>query len=183
MIDQNSALWNYLSPQQRQLAVDGNYLVEDQRLHPDERLSDYSFLVFPFAKLMEGFLKQLLLDLHIISERDYLSDHFRIGRALSPTLGRRYGKENAYLIIERRYGKTIATKLWHTWKQGRNLIFHYYPHNYKAVDISEAHQLIGLIVDTLNEAVITTKVKREKYKSDTMYVGRFNYRQLADQAK
>ncbi len=153
MITQNSPLWQYMSLQQQSLARDGQLLIEDRRAHPDERLSDYSYLVFPFSKLYEGFLKQLFLDLSIISEIDYRSDHFRIGKALSPNLVGRLGKRSAYGQVETRFGKSLASRLWNTWKQGRNRIFHYFPHNYLALTEDEAHQRITLITDTMEEAV------------------------------
>ena len=78
MISTGSLLWQYLSPQQRVLYGDGEFLVTDSSIHRDEEPTDYSYLVFPFAKMYEGFLKQLFLDVGFISERDYYSNHFRI---------------------------------------------------------------------------------------------------------
>lgn len=164
MILAGSSLWQYLSPQQQALAADGELLIEDRRLHPNEHLSDYSYLVFPFAKLYEGFLKQLFLDLTIIAERDFRSDHFRIGKVLSPNLARRLGGKSAYAQVEKRFGKDLATRLWHTWKKGRNLVFHYFPHNYLALSEGEAHGIIQNIVGAMEEAVRVTGVvsmKRE----------------------
>ncbi len=159
MIDFKARLWQYLSPEQRQLASDGELLVNDRQLHPNEHLSDYSYLVFPFSKLYEGFLKQLLRDLGIIADRDYTSDHFRIGKVLSPNLARRLGSRSAYGQIEKRFGMALARQLWQTWKQGRNLVFHYFPHNFRALTQAEAQQLIELIVATMDKAVEATHVQ------------------------
>lgn len=148
-----------MSPEQRQLAADGELLVNDRKLHPNEHLSDYSYLVFPFSKLYEGFLKQLFRDLDIISDRDYTSDHFRIGKVLSPNLVRRLGGRSAYGQIEKRFGASLASQLWQTWKQGRNLVFHYFPHNFRALTDVEAQQLIHLIVDAMEKAVDITAVR------------------------
>lgn len=159
MIDEHSLLWQYLSPKQRVLAGDGNFLIHDSNEHKDQEPTDYSYLVFPFAKMYEGFLKQLFLDIGIISEHDYASERFRIGKALSPTLAHRLGKYSAFTQIESKYGRDLALMLWQTWKEGRNLVFHYFPHNYRALPRDKALQLIQKILETMEEAVVETKVR------------------------
>lgn len=157
MIQHSSPLWLYMSDEQRSLASDGFVLLEDRKANPNEKIGDYSYLVFPFAKLYEGFLKQLFRDLRIISDTDYRSDHFRIGKVLSPNLVRRLGKRSAYGQIEERFGKDLADELWHTWKEGRNLVFHYFPHNYRRLTIEESEHLISLITTTMESAVAKTR--------------------------
>ncbi len=159
MISQDTPLWLYLSPEQRSLATDGQLLIDDRALHPNEHLSDYSYLVFPFAKLYEGFLKQLFRDLGIITDRDFRSDHFRIGKVLSPNLERRLGTRSAYGQLNKRYGPELADRLWHTWKQGRNLVFHYFPHNYRALAWEEAQEITSTILSSMEEAVEKTRAK------------------------
>lgn len=159
LVNTGSLLWQYLSPDQRVLLGDGEFLLEDSTVHKDEEPTDYSYIVFPFAKMYEGFLKQLFLDTDIISTHEYESDHFRIGKALSPNLAGRLGRKSAFLQVERRYGKDLATRLWHTWKQARNLVFHYFPHNYRALSKDQAVMLIHLIIDTMNDAITVTHVR------------------------
>ncbi|MFC1646894.1 hypothetical protein ACFL1A_01290 [Patescibacteria group bacterium] len=172
MIKVDSNLWQYLSPQQRVLAQDGEFLLKVSLIHPDEEPTDYSYLVFPFAKMYEGYLKQLLLDINLISERDYYSEKFRIGRALSPNFHRR-SRHSVYKKIEEKYGKGLATRLWHTWKEGRNLVFHYFPHNLRALSRSQAEILITQIVETMADAVTICKVKPTKRDlSDFYFVGK-----------
>ncbi len=154
----DSDLWAYLSPEQKKLASDGQLLIEDCDQHPNEKLSDYSYLVFPFAKLYEGFLKQLLRDLNIITFQDYRSDHFRIGEVLSPNLVGMLGDRSAYRLVRERYGVDLADDFWRTWKEGRNLVFHYFPHNYRALTHDEAIGFIHMIEDTMKRAVEETKV-------------------------
>ena len=168
MIQEGSPLWQYLSPEQRRLALDGHLLVEDRQLHPNQLLSDYSYLVFPFAKLYEGFLKQLFSDLDIISERDYRSDHFRIGKVLSPNLVRRLRNRSAYGQLEERFGKDLATRLWHTWKEARNLVFHYFPHNFRALTQEEAGKLITLLIGAMDQAVQSTHVRSRGHEESRM---------------
>jgi hypothetical protein len=156
MVTPDSHLWQFLSPSQQQLARDGQVLIEDRKKHPNETLSDYSYLVFPYAKLYEGFLKQLFLDIGAIGEREYKSDHFRIGKALSPNLAKLLGERSAYAYLSRHYSDTLAMMMWKTWKQGRNLVFHYFPHNIRRLNFSEAISTVGGIIETMEEAIMQT---------------------------
>jgi len=157
MIEKNSLLWNFFSTQEKMLFEDGMFLFDDSKRHQSEEPTDYSYLVFPFAKLYEGFLKDLFLKLGIILERDYRSDHFRIGKVLSPNLVRRLGQRSAYGQLENRYGHDLPDLLWRAWKQGRNLVFHYFPHNYRVLTRDEAEQAIHMLVEAMEEAVEKTK--------------------------
>lgn len=172
MISTESTLWHYLTLEEQGLVRDGYLLIEDRRQHPNEKLSDHSYLVFPFAKLYEGFLKQLFLDLHVISQGDYASDHFRIGKTLSPNMAERLGHRSAYIQIEHRYGEALAQLLWQTWKQARNLVFHYFPHNYRALNFDQAQELIEDITNTMEQAVLETRVQPVFHK-DVIQYGRY----------
>lgn len=161
-LDQGTVLWAYLSSGQRELVVDGALLVEDRAKHPDERLNDYSYLVFPYAKLYEGFLKQLFLDLKIIREQEYLGEHFRVGKVLSPNLVRVLKTRSAYGQLAKTFGQQVADMLWLAWKQGRNMVFHYFPHNLKRLTYQEAEQVIMGIIDAMVYAVTITGVTRKR---------------------
>jgi hypothetical protein len=164
MIREGSQLWHYLSAPQRVLSGDGAFLLADAANHRNEEPTDYSYIVFPYAKLYEGFLKDLFLDLSIIDDWDYRSDHYRIGKALSPNLARRLGRFSAYGQVESRFSKGLASRLWHTWKNGRNLVFHYFPHNYRALTLDQATVLVQLLTETMAAAVEETGVHRKVYE-------------------
>lgn len=154
IIDKNSFFWKYLSPGQKGLIEEGLYLLEDVKLHPDAKITDYSYLVFPFAKAYEGFLKQLFLDLGFISQKEYNSDHFRIGKALNPSLERRLRYQSVYdKVIYHCKDKNLADQLWSVWKRGRNLIFHYFPHNFKAITLIEAENIISEMLMVMEKAI------------------------------
>lgn len=157
IISVDSPLWQYFSSEQQSLARDGQFLVDDTARHKDVELTDFSYLVFPFAKLYEGFLKKLFMDLHIIDKRQFYSNHYRIGKALSPNIMRMLGKRSAYKQIMERFGMDLAERLWHAWKEGRNLVFHYYPHNIRALTLDQAKALIGEIAETMAYAVEQTR--------------------------
>ncbi len=159
MIEKNSLLWRYLSPNQQSLLDDGFFLLEDSKRHRDAEPTDYSYLVFPFAKLYEGFLKQLFLDTNVIDAREYISDRFRIGKALSPHLVTRLRERSAYGQLSTKYGDEFAESLWFAWKNGRNLVFHYFPHNYRALSYEKAEETIRLLLETMDAAVIKTGVR------------------------
>lgn len=159
MLASSPQLKSYLSAQQLALLSDGEFLVADCDSHPELKPSDYSYLVFPFAKMYEGFLKQLFLDLEIIGKREYNSDHFRIGKTLSPNLVHKL-HNSAFRQVSERYGHELALQLWQTWKEGRNLVFHYFPHNLRSLNREEAIRLINQIIETMESAVIKTHVKQ-----------------------
>lgn len=160
LIQADSRLWEYLSDSQKQLIQDGEFLANDADKHSDEP-TDFSYLVFPIAKTYEGFLKQLFLDLGIIYPRQYYSDNFRIGKALSPNLAKII-KTSAYRQVMNHYGEQLADSLWETWKKGRNLVFHYFPHNYRRLSKEQALDLIHNIISVMKMAVETTNVQPSK---------------------
>lgn len=159
-IDKLSFFWNYLSEGQRGLIEEGLYLLNDVKVHPDANISDYSYLVFPFAKAYEGFLKKLFLDLGFIPQHVYEGDHFRIGKALNPHLEKFLRHESIYdKIVHLTGDKTLADELWNVWKRGRNLVFHYFPHNFRALTLVEAEEIIGQILTVMQKAVSECRVK------------------------
>ncbi|MCL5797910.1 MAG: hypothetical protein M1366_03870 [Patescibacteria group bacterium] len=160
-IDKSSFLWKYLSDGQKGLIDEGLYLLNDLKEHPDENITDYSYLVFPFAKAYEGFLKQFFLDSGFISAKEYSSDHFRIGRALNPQLERQLRRWSAYDKIVRKCGdKELADELWNVWKRGRNQVFHYFQHNLKALTLSEAEEIISEMLSIMDRAIKECKVDK-----------------------
>ncbi len=159
-IDKNSFFWNYLSAGQKGLIEGGLYLLNDIKAHPDINISDYSYLVFPFAKAYEGFLKKLFLDLKFIPQHVYEGDHFRIGRALNPHLEKFLRHESIYdKIVHLTGDKILADELWNVWKRGRNLVFHYFPHNLRALELVEAEEIINQILSVMQKAVAECKVE------------------------
>lgn len=159
MIEENSQLWKYLSDGQKGLVSTSLFLLEDIKSHPDTRLTDYSYIVFPISKAYEGFLKQLFLDRRFISKNQYESDHFRIGKALSPNLQYHLRAKSVYFKITEKCGVEVSEKLWQMWKRGRNLIIHYYPHNYQAISLHDAETMVYDFLKTMGEAIYECKGK------------------------
>lgn len=143
-----------LSSDQQALINDGIALLRQFEEKKLNLFSDYSFLVAPFAKAYEGFLKDLFLGLGLITKEDYFSDHFRVGKVLNPHLKKK--SFSVYSSLERKgkEGERLASLLWKAWKKGRNLIFHYFPHNLNKLSFEEAKERIGLISEAIREAVL-----------------------------
>jgi hypothetical protein len=155
-MDQNKDVygefWQYLSLNQQNLILEGQYLLDKLGEDDINHFKDYSFVVFPFAKAYEGFLKQLFRDTKLISHLDYISDHLRLGKLMSPNLINRLGERSLYKKIVDRGGNELADKIWQAWKIGRNQIFHYYPHNLKAISYEEAKTIINQLIETMQES-------------------------------
>lgn len=148
----NPEYWNYLSEAQKDLIEEGDYLMHKVIPHSKHNFKDYSFLVFPYAKAYEGYLKQLFLDVHFINHLDYISDHFRLGKFLSPNLIDKLQDKSLFVQIRETSNKDVAQRIWDTWKTGRNQIFHYYPHNVKSVTYEKAEEISKQITATMLEA-------------------------------
>lgn len=148
----NWAFWNYLSQNQKDLLIEGQYLMNDIIKDHAYHFKDYSFLVFPFAKAYEGFLKQLFRDIKFISHLDYISNHFRLGKMMSPNLVNKLGDRSLYIQVTNRVNQELAEKIWMAWKKGRNIIFHYFPHNLRAISFLESQEIIDMILKTMEEA-------------------------------
>lgn len=154
LVDRNSFLWSYLQPELKDLISDGEILVDFVKSkNVSERLNDCSFLVFPFSKAYEGFLKKLFLDLGVIHYDDYYGDDIRIGRLLNPHY--QHEIDNVFAKMCRHSGKRkdLSERLWNTWKRGRNLVFHYFPHNFKRLSYDEALEIVSEILASMEVAV------------------------------
>lgn len=145
-------LWAYLSQSQRDLIDEGQYLMNEVIQDHAYRFKDYSFLIFPFAKAYEGFLKQMFKDIGFISHLDYISDHLRLGKLLSPYLIMKLGNRSLFEKMRQNGSRELADRVWKTWKLGRNEIFHYFPHNVRAVTFEEANRTVASILETMEVA-------------------------------
>ena len=141
-----------LSDNQRQLINEGIFLAQMMQDEHPTSFTDYSFVVFPFAKAFEGFLKQEFLNAGFITQADYTSTHFRLGKVMSPNLARRLGNRSVYHKVCATTGWCeLADEIWETWKLGRNEVFHYFPHNLKSLNLTEAVAVANQILTTMDK--------------------------------
>lgn len=126
-----------------------------------EAFHDYSFVVFPAAKAYEGFLKKVFFDMKFLSEEDYYGKRFRIGRALNPQLEPRLRPlESIYDKLRHFTGSNaLGDELWNTWKESRNLIFHWFPDERRVITYAEAKQRIDMIIGSIDGAYKECKIK------------------------
>ena len=155
IVDRKSFLWSYLQPEIRELISDGELLIEAiDKLGAQNKVTDFSFLVFPFSKAYEGFLKKLFLDIGMIHYDDYYGDEIRIGRLLNPHYQHEKGNVFSKLCNHSNEGKNLSKHLWEVWKNGRNLVFHFFPHNYKRLNHQDAMVIINDIVKAMETSVV-----------------------------
>lgn len=140
----------FLTPHQQNLISDVETITK--RINSNDQIYDYAFLVAPISKSYEGFLKDFFLKIGIISDNDYESEHFRVGKTLNPSL--RYKRFSVFqkLADIHENGEELAENLWNAWKFGRNEIFHYFPNTSQNLSKNEAEERIELLLKAIIRA-------------------------------
>ena len=140
----------FLNPHQQNLLTDVETIIEKIKL--EDHIHDYAFFVAPIAKAYEGFLKDFFLKIGIISENDYESNLFRVGKTLNPSL--RYKRFSVFQKLADIHdnGEELAENLWNAWKFGRNEIFHYFPGISQDLSRNEAEDRIDLLLKAIIKA-------------------------------
>lgn len=164
MLAEDSPLKEYLSSEHIDLINQGYHLIDHVNQDRDYKFNDYSFIVFPFAKSYEGFLKQIFLDAGFITRKDYLSKYFRIGKVMSPNLRRRLGNESVYKKICDVVGCELSDRIWKTWTRGRNQVFHFFPNNLRSLNLQEAEEIAYGIIETMEQVVEEIQLKNVQKK-------------------
>ena len=169
---ENRPWWGYLEHDLQELVKQSLLLIKivegwrrDPTTSSGQEFHDYSFVVFPAAKAYEGFLKKLFYDLELISEEQYRGRRFRVGKALNPELPIRLRKTYGvyYKLIEYCAGDiNLADNLWDTWRQARNVLFHWFPNEKNAISFEEAKQKFDMILNALDRATKECKIDRAR---------------------
>ena len=159
--------WSYLEEDLQELLSEAYFLAELAEKWEDpstgsgrRRFHDYAFVVFPASKAYEGFLKKLFVDMGLITQDDYFGKHFRIGKSLNPTLPLKYRNDSwVYAkLVDFCKGKNLPDFLWETWKDCRNLVFHWFPDEKRAVTLDQARLKLQKIVAAIDMAYSTCKI-------------------------
>lgn len=141
-----------------------SYYLAERSSEWSKKFHDYSFIVFPAAKAYEGFLKKMFYDMGFISKQDYFGKHFRIGKALNPDLEEKYKADG--WVYERLGdfcgGDALPEKLWHTWKESRNLLFHWFPDEKNAVGHIEAVARLLNITNAIDAVFTVCRVQLKR---------------------
>lgn len=151
--------WSYLEEDLQELLKQA-FLLSEKVESWGETFHDYAFVVFPASKAYEGFLKKLFLDMKLIDENDYFGKHFRIGKSLNPTLPPRYRNDDWVYddLVNFCKGKNLPDFLWETWKDCRNLVFHWFPNEKKAITLDQAKRKLTKVVEAIDMAFSTCKI-------------------------
>ncbi|MBT6401247.1 hypothetical protein HN803_05415 [candidate division WWE3 bacterium] len=156
VVPRESKLWEFFPEEIKGLIADGEHLlIECHAL--SGKVSDYSYLVFPFAKAYEGFLKHYFLELELIHEDEFYGDDIRIGRILNPMFMEKKFSVYAKLKKIKGYDPDMPEHLWKIWRRGRNQVFHYFPHNFRRLSKEESADIINGMVGAMHEAVAVLK--------------------------
>jgi hypothetical protein len=170
--------WSYLEEDLQELILQTQLLiktVEEWRRNPStspstpisgpkgsrQEFHDYAFVVFPAAKAYEGFLKKLFLDLGLISPEQFYGKRFRVGKALNPSLKKSLREKFGvyYKIITYCGGDSgLADTLWDTWRECRNILFHWFPNEKNAISFEEAKEKFDMILAALDKATKECKI-------------------------
>jgi hypothetical protein len=144
--------WYQLLPFPQKELLQQSFHLLDEFAYQSKNFYDYSFVVMPAAKAYEGFVKDLLRYLKLISQKRYEGNLFRVGKALNPALSKanpeRY--EALYDDLEKLSGSPeIPQLLWNTWKDCRNEVFHYFAQKDKNITLASARSKLHQVVYTI----------------------------------
>lgn len=144
----------FLSQKQQALVKTGLSLVARARTDL-EPLEDYSYLIFPFAKTYEGFIKRYLYQIHLISDELYADRYFRIGRALNRDIKPDLRDEHwLFDDISQVCSSELAVQMWEAWLKGRNQVFHYFPRKQSPlITLEDAIRRVTLMTEAMEAAV------------------------------
>lgn len=159
--------WSYL-PEDLQESLELSFKLADMSATWSKRFHDYSFIVFPAAKAYEGFLKKIFLDMGFITDADYHGKHFRIGKSLNPDLENKY-KGDGWVYKDLSSfcgGEELPKKLWQTWKESRNLLFHWFPNEKNVVSHNEAVERLLAVVGAIDEVFTACRVQLKRNGKD-----------------
>lgn len=145
--------WFLQLPEEQQKLIELSIVLYEREQKLGTQLTDYSFIIFPIAKAYEGFIKQYLYDLHLISQNTFEGRRFRLGRALNPDI-RESQRDEFWLFddLANMCGEQIARSMWETWLECRNRIFHYFPSRNVQLTLTAAGSRLQLLDETITNA-------------------------------
>lgn len=149
----NHREWYMFLPKDQRQLIDLSVELYQRELRLNSMLQDYSFIVFPMAKAYEGFLKLYLFELGLISEKTFEGRRFRIGRALNPDI--RQSQRDEYWLyddVAQFCGKDLARFMWDTWLECRNQLFHYFPHRFKNIKLTQVEDYLLMMDESISRA-------------------------------
>lgn len=149
-----TAVRAFLPPDLAELAEDSLHLQDFLTASGKPEFNDYSFVVFPLAKVYEGFLKIFFFQLGVVKKDVYHDRHFRIGRSFNPDLYPRL-RDESWLFddVVRLCGEPLAREMWQVWLDARNHLFHFFPGDRYVLSLSESQVLIDRLLTAMDQAL------------------------------
>jgi len=156
IVNRDTNLWKYLTQEMKELVVEGEALLKSCQLSGEIEVKDFSYLVFPWGKLYEGFLKKVFLDLNFITSEDYYGNEVRIGKLLSTGMGNKPPHRLSIvneLSSSKILGENLTKVMRGVWKNSRNSVFHFFPDNVYKLDLDTAKKRINEVVKCMELVV------------------------------
>lgn len=154
--------WSYLDESCQEL-INESVMLFEREVTMRSNFHDYAFVVFPAAKAYEGLLKKIFFDLGLIGRDLFEGQHFRIGKALNPSIEERFRGDGDW--VYGRLGEMCNPKLpeflWETWKESRNLVFHWFPQHKNAITLEEAQARLEMIIKAIDLAFEDCRVSKK----------------------
>jgi hypothetical protein len=149
----NKPWWSFLDESCQELLLESEMLLSREQTMRTN-FHDYAFIVFPAAKAYEGFLKKLFLEMGLIKEHQFEGRSFRIGKALNPSIDERSREDDDWIYdkLKDMCNLDLPEFLWETWKESRNLIFHWFPNHKNAITLDEARERLEMIIKAMDIA-------------------------------
>jgi hypothetical protein len=152
----NPLFKNIAEPQRRLMRT--SILLYQEERRQGARYPDYTFVVFSMSKAYEGFLKEYLFQMELISINELTDRRFRIGRALNPDVSKSHRDEQWYYDdLARVCSPALSRLLWNTWLECRNRLFHYFPDSVSSISLQQAGKYLLMIADTMDQALVCYK--------------------------
>jgi len=151
---QSKELDEFVGTDLLELYLDANRLFSTIR-ESETIFSDYSFIVFPLAKVYEGVLKKILVQVNLIKEGELLENpDISINAYFNPI-----GNEKIKNVLrDKTRDKAIPFVIYSTYQECRNQILHYDPYRdnrLKTIEDAEYYQ--RRIIDAIIKAFNTFK--------------------------
>lgn len=142
--------WFTKLPKSEQDLLIVSVMLQKRELTHNENYPDYGFMIFSASKAYEGFVKRYLFEQKLISLETYEGKQFRIGRSLNPDIyPEQRDKWWLYDDVVTECGAELAQRIWRTWIECRNRVFHYRPHKNQQLTFSQATQKLDLVLETI----------------------------------
>ena len=95
----------------------------------------------------------------LIARFQYNGEFFRIGKALSPNLPKRYRSGWVYgKLVKYCQGDYLPLRMWEVWKKVRNKTFHFFPGKWENISLEQAKYMVDEVARMMEESLLGCRV-------------------------